>query len=79
MVWEQNVNTIVMLTQIMECGRPGLSKCFEYWPSMSERPLRLSNNFVITFRASTETQCFTRRELVLTNNNVVRNGEDDAS
>jgi len=68
MIWEQNVNTIVMLTQIMECGRPGLSKCFEYWPSVSERPLVLSNNFVITFRGSTETQCYTRRELVLTNN-----------
>ena len=35
-----NVNTIVMLTQVVECGRPGLSKCHEYWPS-DNKPLIL--------------------------------------
>jgi len=65
MMWEQNVNTIVMLTQVVECGRPGLSKCHEYWPS--DKPLVLSSMFIISHRQTSETHSFTRRELVLTN------------
>ncbi|KAL5250784.1 hypothetical protein ACHWQZ_G016502 [Mnemiopsis leidyi] len=65
MIWEQNVNTIVMLTQVVECGRPGLSKCHEYWPS--DKPLVLSSMFIISHRQTSETHSFTRRELVLTN------------
>ena len=28
MIWEQDVNTIVMLTQIVECGRPGMCNAY---------------------------------------------------
>jgi len=61
MLWEQNVNTVVMLTQLVECSR---TKCHAYWHN--DKPLKLPL-FTINHRLTNETQSFTLRELSVTN------------
>uniref|UniRef100_A0AC35TU24 Tyrosine-protein phosphatase non-receptor type 4 n=1 Tax=Rhabditophanes sp. KR3021 TaxID=114890 RepID=A0AC35TU24_9BILA len=60
MVWEQSVNTIVMLTTLIENGR---IKCHQYWPRVCES--HDYGNFVIKCKNERETENCVYRDLTL--------------
>lgn len=65
MVQQESSHLVVMLTTVMERGRP---KCHQYWPSADEEPLMLSAGFSIKClnEKPDETGSFVFRDLVLT-------------
>ncbi|XP_058830925.1 tyrosine-protein phosphatase non-receptor type 4 [Topomyia yanbarensis] len=64
MVQQESSHLVVMLTTVMERGRP---KCHQYWPSADEEPLALSEGFSIKCitEKPDETGSFVFRDLVL--------------
>lgn len=64
MVQQESSHLVVMLTTVMERGRP---KCHQYWPSADEEPLSLSEGFSIKCLTEKpdETGSFVFRDLVL--------------
>lgn len=65
MVQQESSHLVVMLTTVMERGRP---KCHQYWPSADEEPFTLSAGFSIKCLTEKpdETGSFVFRDLVLT-------------
>lgn len=65
MVQQESSHLVVMLTTVMERGRP---KCHQYWPSADEDPLQLSEGFSIKCLSEKpdETGSFVFRDLVMT-------------
>lgn len=65
MVQQESSHLVVMLTTVMERGRP---KCHQYWPSADEEPLQLSEGFSIKCLSEKpdETGSFVFRDLVMT-------------
>lgn len=65
MVQQESSHLVVMLTTVMERGRP---KCHQYWPSADEEPMALSEGFSIRClnEKPDETGSFVFRDLVLT-------------
>ncbi|XP_053682953.1 tyrosine-protein phosphatase non-receptor type 4 [Sabethes cyaneus] len=65
MVQQESSHLVVMLTTVMERGRP---KCHQYWPSADEEPFALSEGFSIKCitEKPDETGSFVFRDLVLT-------------
>jgi len=73
MVWEQNVHTIVMLTQLVERGRVRSifsccchfvvqNKCHHYWPGMESA---LHGEVSVVMQLEKETEEWTVREFIL--------------
>ncbi|XP_039592732.1 receptor-type tyrosine-protein phosphatase beta-like isoform X10 [Polypterus senegalus] len=61
MVWEQNVHTLVMLTQ---CNEKGRVKCEKYWPSSNSQT---HGHMQVALISETPTKEWTIRELSLEN------------
>ncbi|XP_071827601.1 uncharacterized protein [Apostichopus japonicus] len=60
MVWEQNVSTIVMVTQLVENGKV---KCEQYWPD-DHKPV-FYGDIQVTMTQTTETESWNLREFSL--------------
>ncbi|ETN79621.1 Protein-tyrosine phosphatase [Necator americanus] len=46
MVWQEKCKSIVMLCNIMECGK---QKCEQYWPLTTETPMSLASGLTVKF------------------------------
>ncbi|XGW19108.1 hypothetical protein V3C99_003152 [Haemonchus contortus] len=49
MVWQEKCRSIVMLCNIMECGK---QKCEQYWPLNAESPMKLPSGLTVKFVSS---------------------------
>ncbi|WAR18030.1 PTPRG-like protein, partial [Mya arenaria] len=61
MVWQQNVEKIVMVTNLIENASP---KCEQYWPNVSTS--KMYGEFKITCHSEDMYAEFTRRALTVT-------------
>ena len=66
MIWEQNVNTIVMLTRCTEDGR---QKSFRYWP---EKGATRYGHFKVEHLSSSNFSFYVERHFVLSENEISR-------
>jgi len=62
MIWQERIECIVMLTQIVESLRP---KCAQYWPETVNDRLELSNGLQVILMAETMEESFIRRQFHL--------------
>ncbi|CAJ0592679.1 unnamed protein product, partial [Cylicocyclus nassatus] len=46
MIWQEKCRSIVMLCNIMECGKP---KCEQYWPVTRDKPMKLLCGLTVKF------------------------------
>ncbi|KAK6025090.1 Protein-tyrosine phosphatase, partial [Ostertagia ostertagi] len=46
MIWQEKCRSIVMLCNIMECGK---QKCEQYWPLSAETPMKLPSGLTVKF------------------------------
>ena len=70
MIWENKLNTIVMVTKLVENGR---EKCQLYWPRGPGEVMEIGSDIVVTLA---EVKVFTDYEIrMLSVTNVSRPGE----
>lgn len=69
MIWQENINCIVMLTQLSEGVK---QKCAQYWPECPGESEQFGNDFTVQFYCVTEDDICIKRELWLH-----RKGEKD--
>ncbi|KIH62868.1 Protein-tyrosine phosphatase [Ancylostoma duodenale] len=49
MIWQEKCKSIVMLCNVMECGKP---KCEQYWPLTADTPMTLASGLTVKFVSS---------------------------
>lgn len=64
MVWEQEIDVVVMLTNLVEDGR---TKSEQYWPDPDEGDLAIGNEFQVTLKNTTPTIFGVERDMRLVN------------
>ncbi|WKX91715.1 hypothetical protein Q1695_010051 [Nippostrongylus brasiliensis] len=49
MIWQEKCKSIVMLCNIMECGK---QKCEQYWPLTADSPIKLASGLTVKFEST---------------------------